>query len=141
MKIVVIDSGFSLEGDYNIRGISIAKCADKYTIHSDFSDDIGHGSKVAEILFRYGHNVEMTMIKVCMDGLDDEDHTDILMYTLEYAAEHFHPDLINISMGLEYCNRHIEFAELCANIKKVELELLRHIPILVQIPIRQSLIV
>lgn len=115
MKIVVIDSGCNRP---EINGISIIKQDENFNVIENCSDSEDHGNKVVDILLQYGNNIEITVIKIVRNNLNEDDYTDILMYALKYASDVFSPDLINISMGLECCYKHVEFSNLCDNISK-----------------------
>ncbi len=117
MRIVVIDSGYNCSSENGIDGISIHKQGDNYCINKDICDTEGHGTKVVDVLLNYGKNVQLFIVKIVTDNLDDDEHTDILMYALKYAATQINPDIINISMGVEYCYRYVEFSQLCDKIR------------------------
>lgn len=117
MRIVVIDSGYNCGPKNGFDGVSIEKHGDNYCVTKDISDAEGHGTKVVDILLRYGRNIQLFIVKIATDNLDDDEHTEILMYALEYAATKINPDIINISMGLEHCYRYLEFSKLCDKIR------------------------
>ena len=95
MRIVVIDSGYNGSSENGLDGISIQKQGDEYCITKDIGDTEGHGTKVVDILLKYGKNVQLFIVKIVTDNLDDDEHTDILMYALEYVAAQINPDIIN----------------------------------------------
>lgn len=113
MNIVIIDTGFNFSNNNfvnlkSLNGISIKKIDDKIYMNEDYSDNIGHGTIVSNILLEYIKvDVDIFMIKI-MNNQTDSIEDDLLIEALRYCEANLRCDLLLISLGTLYSSNVLE---------------------------------
>ena len=114
-KIVVIDSGINESSviEHNLSEFySLEYSNGKYQLVSASpSDNIGHGTAVANIIFNYDENAKFIVIKMCNFEMNIEENG--LLYVLNYIYENIEATIINISMGYTYSEHLDELEDVC----------------------------
>ena len=109
MNVVIIDSGLSeLEETFfvnQLQGITIEKKGADYTYSTDYTDNIGHGTIVANTLVKYlNSKINLFIINIFKETLFV--NVDLLIKALEYCVT-IQCDLIQISLGTLYPNEQL----------------------------------
>ncbi len=110
MKIIIIDSGFSICGRNiehlnTLDGIAIEKKDGQYLFNDNFEDRIGHGTVVANILLKHlSNDIDLFIIKIYESQLIAD--VDTLTEALKYC-EKINCDLIQISLGSLYSDENL----------------------------------
>lgn len=105
IKIAIIDTGIDSHNNPtcidSLSGIGI-KCEDGRHIYvNDYSDSVGHGTVVFNILAEYlTKNVEVFSIKIFDSSINTR--TDLLVEALRYCDENLECQIIQISLGTLY---------------------------------------
>lgn len=101
LKIAIIDSGVcrdhpAFSGDV-LQGVQVTPSG----VLEDYADEYGHGTAIYGILRKCQEIADIVNIKIA--GIQDGIESSLLVKALEYARDHVHADLINLSLGLELC--------------------------------------
>lgn len=114
MKVVIIDSGFNLTFENkihvkNVKGRFISVNSNGETIFSDdYSDNIGHGTMVTNILLQnLTANIDLFIIKIFDKSLSV--NVDLLVRALSYCEENLDCNLIQISLGSLYSEKKLRY--------------------------------
>lgn len=101
--MAVIDSGYSGYKNQFINGIKITKCVDGFHYDADYSDIIGHGTIVTNLLLSYVNiPVNIFTINIFDNNLNVD--IDLLIEALNYCEKELNCDIIQISAGILYTN-------------------------------------
>lgn len=93
----------------SVRGIAINKSNIAYEYLDDYSDCIGHGTILVDVLLEHiAVEVDLFIIKIIDTTLVSD--VDLLIKALEYCDENCECDLIQISMGTLYTEKKLQDA-------------------------------
>ena len=107
MKIVFIDSGFNPQ-DVNTKmfsGKTIQKKGEMFEISDGAIDNLDHGTQVVNVFNNYYSGAQVYMLKIIINLEEDVDVSS-LIFALEYAHKEIRPDIINVSVGVEFCENY-----------------------------------
>ncbi len=107
MQILIVDSGVYKEhpvfvGEkFDGYGLVFNKTTGKCSRVEDFSDHIGHGTAIYNIIRKNCQSADIKMIKIFGNKFEiEEAFYNILLYIYNNES----PDIINLSLGLSFCN-------------------------------------
>lgn len=80
------------------------------------SDNIGHGTSVASVVYKLDPNADFIIVKI-FDNNQEPDE-EILYYALQYIRDKAYCDIINISAGLSRCSDILKLKEICDGLTK-----------------------
>lgn len=112
--IVIIDTGV-VEASEEIKGYSLKCKKGKFYIkYGEVNDEIGHGTIVYNIIRKNLPSSNILIFKI----FDGSKHVteDMLIFVLKYIKKNIHCKLINMSLGLKYCKKIVEFDRICNEI-------------------------
>lgn len=109
--VVIIDSG--TENHVNNNGICFLP-QDSGTIEcsESFSDDVGHGTAISEIIKTHVPDAKCFHIKI-FDKKNCSINEEILLYALKYVYENIECKYINMSLGISIPAKHAELYDIC----------------------------
>lgn len=105
-KVIVIDSGLSecfKNKGFNIDGFTVSSDGNHFSISNSYSDVIGHGTAVMDILTSYHYKDDVSFIMVKLFDAKGEATEEALCFALEYIKENIECKLIHISSGVTCC--------------------------------------
>ncbi len=113
MNIVVVDSGVNKSHKiFKQDNIISLQYIDGNIIHSNEDNDLfGHGTAVSGIISRCNADIKITVVGIpdLADGLDEE----TLIFVLNYINENLEADIINLSLGINICEKYNELYSIC----------------------------
>ena len=120
MEIIILDSGVcrkhpkfrntKIEGyalEYNEKKNECRKI-------SEIEDHIGHGTAVYDIIRQNTSDVTVKMIKIFDNSIELSEEA--FYAALLYVYENENPDILNLSLGLTYCENIPRLYKLCKNL-------------------------
>lgn len=112
--VVIIDSGFDVEMDPCVTGISIDSMGQNLTIGKDLSDKIGHGTIIFTIIRKQANDKKYFLIKMP----DNNGDSSSLIFALEYVKENVKCKFINMSLGIKTCDDLHGLYSICKELKQ-----------------------
>ena len=115
MRIAVIDSGISREcpcRESVTEEYSIHLKDGEWEIESGHGEDnVGHGTAVSNIIYRYNPELEIINIKIS----DQESNIDCeqLYVALRFVLEELDIDFVNVSAGITYIDNYDRLEQIC----------------------------
>lgn len=112
--VVIIDSGVSCSEEEGIR----LATDDEGNIctNEDFSDELGHGTAVYNIIKKHNPSAKCYIIKIFDDENDAADET-LLLHSLQYVYNNINCKLINMSLGIAVSSNQTEIYDICEKLK------------------------
>lgn len=116
VKIAVLDSGVDIS-NIQLKNVDFEKSVgfvcdeDEVIFYSNASDDLGHGTAVTSIITKLVPKVKIYSVKVIENGIVSDEK--VLIAAMKYIEQHVPCDIINISIGLLYCDEIEEFEAVC----------------------------
>lgn len=114
LNIVVVDSGVNKSHEiFKKDNILSLQYIDGNIIRSDEDNDLfGHGTAISGIISRCNADIKLTVIGISdlADGLDE----DTLIFVLNYINENLEADIINLSLGINICEKYNELYSICS---------------------------
>ena len=122
MQILIVDSGVYREHPsfvdekFNGYGLIFDKKIGECKRLQDFSDNLGHGTAVYNIIRKNCQEAEIKMIKVFDEKfeIDEDTFYNVLLYIYNNES----PDIINLSLGLSFCNDIDRLYTICKKIQE-----------------------
>lgn len=99
IKVAIIDSGYENE---TYDGVYMSLVNDNFVFDKNVTDKLGHGTIVANIIRDNIENIDMFIVKLFND--EEEISEELLNCALEYLEKNIKPDIINMSIGLTFCD-------------------------------------
>lgn len=103
LKIAIIDSGVRTNHPMfakdTIQGFTYTPDG----ICADFEDTFGHGTAVYGIIRTCCDKADIVNIKI--GGIEDGVDENVLIDALDYVYEHLELDIINMSLGIDFCRQ------------------------------------
>ncbi len=112
IKVAIIDSGYENE---TYDGVFMCLVNDNVVFEKDVTDKLGHGTIVTNIIKDNIENVDFFIVKLFND--EEEISEELLNCALEYLEKNIKPDIINMSIGLTFCN---DIEKLFSNCQKLK---------------------
>lgn len=115
LKVVIVDSGINkthkIFEKSNVNISSLQYKSGEIICSNKDNDLFGHGTAIAGIISRENPNVDIAMIGIndLEEGLDE----DILIWVLNYICETQNADIVNLSLGLNVCDRYEDLYNAC----------------------------
>lgn len=121
MTIAIVDSGISplcISHKNITHTYKLIKKADSYMIQESQSEDVlGHGTAVADIIYRINSEVEFLSLNIYNEEIELDE--DALLCALEFLAQsEIHIDIINISAGVTYITCYYRLKNICDKIRE-----------------------
>lgn len=122
MEIIILDSGVNQEHPRLLNkeiqgyGLTYSEKLKKCIKTSDIEDRIGHGTAVYDIIRQDVLNATIKVIKIFNDSVELSE--DEFFSCLLYVYHNETPDIINLSLGLTYCEDISRLYNLCRAFKK-----------------------
>ncbi len=116
MNIIVVDSGVNKSHKIfkqdNINILSLQYIDGNITRSNEDNDLFGHGTAISGIISRCNADIKITVIGISdlADGLDEE----TLIFVLNYINENLEADIINLSLGINICEKYNELYSICS---------------------------
>lgn len=116
LNIVVVDSGVNKSHKIfkqdNINILSLQYIDGNITRSNEDNDLFGHGTAISGIISRCNADIKITVIGISdlADGLDEE----TLIFVLNYINENLEADIINLSLGINICEKYNELYSICS---------------------------
>ena len=115
VKLFIVDTGIKAD-HVEFKNINIA---DKFGItggrkSADYNDYFGHGTAIASIISRHiGNNpdIEITCVRIFTTEMRLQEEQ--LISALEFIYKNYDPDIINLSLGLNVCERIKDLRDIC----------------------------
>ena len=113
MKIVIVDSGVRrshpILKDKRIESLQYEEGSIVSALEDN--DSYGHGTAIAAIISQCRADADLVVIGIpdLEEGLDESD----LIWVLRYIHETQHADIVNLSLGLNICERYEDLYEAC----------------------------
>jgi len=111
INIFIIDSGVNINHSAfkndDLKGFSYSTTG----ISNNFEDEYGHGTAVYGIIRKVKDIANITNIKI--NSIEKGIEENILFDLLDYISTNFHPDIINLSCGLNICENLNKFNQIC----------------------------
>ena len=118
IRIAIIDSGISplSEVSNNIIDSYVLQWVNsKYQITKEpYEDYIGHGTAVANIIWRINKNIDIICFRICKEELNIDESG--LLDVLNYIYEKVDVDIINISAGITYLYNYYSLKDICSKL-------------------------
>lgn len=113
MNVVIIDSGLSIYHKFkhirNVYGVSILKNNNTIKVGNCISDEIGHGTIVANILDdNLTVEIDLFVIKIFEKSLISS--IDLMVYALDYCYKNIDCNIIQVSLGSLYTSKELKNA-------------------------------
>lgn len=110
IKIAIVDSG--VEQHDLFKGVCVSGNDEiGYHCTDDFSDEIGHGTMVKNIIASRVTNCEFYITKVFNN--EDDISEQKLIFALKYLQKKIKPDIIHLSLGITFCNDITHLKTIC----------------------------
>lgn len=109
--IVIIDSGLNIDNTNIPNGICICENNGMYTIGTDLSDPIGHGTVIYSILKNNVESKKIFFIKIFNNN--NYCDTSILIEALKYIKNNIQCKIVNISLGSDGNDQISELYKIC----------------------------
>lgn len=113
VKIAIIDSGvkkYHSAWDVQPQGFTY----NNGIMHNEFEDEFGHGTAVYNIIRKNTRDSEITNIK--LDGINTGVSEDELISVLNYIYNSLDFDIINLSLGINVCERLNDLRMVCGKL-------------------------
>ncbi|MCL2050246.1 MAG: DUF1611 domain-containing protein [Lachnospiraceae bacterium] len=120
MKILIMDSGVHKEHPaltaekFDGYGLVYDAAKDKCNSTIDFTDNIGHGTAVYNLIRKNCMDANIKVVKIFDEDFEISEEAFICMLTYIYVHEN--PDILNLSLGLIFCNDIERLYSLCQKI-------------------------
>lgn len=115
VKIAIIDSGvkkYHSAWDVQPQGFTYKNGI----MYNEFEDEFGHGTAVYNIIRKNTRESEITNIK--LDGINAGVSEDELISVLNYIYINLNFDIINLSLGINVCERLNDLRNICGKLDK-----------------------
>lgn len=103
LKIAIIDSGVRTNHPLFTEDIIHGFTCTPDGICADFEDTFGHGTAVYGIIRTCCDKADIVNIK--LGGIEDGVDEDVFINALDYVCENFKFDIINLSLGIDFCRQ------------------------------------
>ncbi len=115
VKVAIVDSGISSNLDLTkvvLEQYGLYYENDKVEMKSmNCEDDVGHGSAIADIIYKTNPEVELVTLKISSQqaGIDCND----LCLALRFILDYLDVELVNISAGITYIDEYEKLKQIC----------------------------
>lgn len=99
IKVAIIDSGYENE---TYDGVYMSLANENFVFDKNVTDQLGHGTIVTNIIKDNTKNIDFFIVKLFND--EEEISEELLNSALEYLEKNIKPDIINMSIGLTFCD-------------------------------------
>ena len=122
INIAIIDTGVNTSHpalkNTKISGVFITKNElGKIVISDDIIDDAGHGTAITIIIYQHNNNINIYVVRLFCKKQFVADE-DMFLFALRHIYNNFDCDILNLSLGYNYCTNINELYDICSQFRK-----------------------
>ena len=118
INVLIIDSG--VRNDHPLfSALSISGFAyEKGEVINDFYDSFGHGTAIFNIIQKGCQTLDVNITNIKLSEIENDIDEDDLIDVLRYVDKNLTVDVINLSLGINICERYEDLYEVCKKLSE-----------------------